>query len=337
MTRDDLASFRAEIEKPTRARFGEYELYGCGPWSQGPMIIGAAQNLGNMDLAAMGHNSADAIHAVVEALKLSAADREAYFGDPAQMEVPLDTLLDPAYSRSRRDLIQDDRAHPGLPDHGRVDGFDIPAWQPDPSSGPQQSPTNPLETSYFCVIDKDGNLFSATPSDPTISGDVVPGLGITTSRWGTRAHTGAHHPARVGPGWRPRMSADPMLVMKPGEAMIPIGSPGSEILGQAQLQAMLNMLVFGMSPQAAVEAPRFASYSWPASALPHTFHPARLNLEEVIGADVGEALSDRGHDIAWWPKWIWRAGSVCIICLDQKSGILQGAADPRRNACAIGR
>ena len=200
MIRDDLASFRAEIEKPTRARFGNYELYGCGPWCQGPMIIGAAQILSNMDLARMGHNSAETIHAVAEALKLSAANREAYFGDPAQMEVPLDTLLDPAYSRGRRDLIQDDHAHPGLPDHGRVDGFDIPAWQPDPSSGPQQSPANPLETSYFCVIDKDGNLFSATLSDPTISGEVVPGLGITTSRWGTRAHTGAHHPARVGPG-----------------------------------------------------------------------------------------------------------------------------------------
>ena len=133
------------------------------------------------------------------------------------------------------------------------------------------------------------------------------------------------------------MSANPMLAMKPGEAMIPTGSPGSEVLGQAQLQAMLNMLVLGMSPQAAVEAPRFASYSWPASALPHTFHPARLNLEEDIGADVGATLSDRGHDIAWWPKRVWRAGSVCTIWLDQKSGILQGGADPRRNACAIGR
>lgn len=337
MTRDDLASFRAEIETATRARFGDYELYGCGPWCQGPMILGAAQILDGMALAEMGHNSAAYIHAVTEALKLSAADREAYFGDPAQMEVPLDRLLDPDYSRARRGLIEADRAHPGLPDPGRLDGFDIPPWQPDPSSGPQQPAALPLETSYFCVIDKDGNLFSATPSDPTISGDVVPGLGITTSRWGTRAHTGAGHPARVGPGWRPRMSANPMLAIKPGEVMAPIGSPGSEVLGQAQLQVLLNMLVFGMSPQTAVEAPRFASYSWPASALPHTFHPARLNVERDIGEAVGDALAGMGHDIQWWPSRIWRAGSVCTIWLDQRSGVLQGGADPRRNASAIGR
>lgn len=337
MTREDLASFRSEIEVPTRASFGDYELYGCGPWCQGPMIIGAAQILSNVDLGSMGHNSANTIHYVTEALKLSAADREAYFGDPAQMKVPLDTLLDPNYSRMRRDLIQSDRAHPGLPNPGKVDGFAVPAWQPDPSSNPQQTPANSLETSYFCVIDKDGNLFSATPSDPTISGEVVPGLGITTSRWGTRAHTGGHHPARVGPGWRPRMSANPMLAIKPGEALIPIGSPGSEVLGQAQLQVMLNMLVFGMSPQPAVEAARFACYSWPASALPHTFHPARLNLEADIGEEIGKTLANRGHDIRWWPERIWRAGSVCTIWLDQKSGVLQGGADPRRNASAIGR
>lgn len=336
MTREDLASFRAEIEAPTRARFGDYELYGCGPWCQGPMILSAAQILSGLDLAAMGHNSAAYIHAVAEALKLSAADREAYFGDPAHVDVPLDRLLDPGYSAARREMIDSNRAIPGLPEPGEIDGFNIPTWQPDPSSGPRQNSVNTHETSYFCIIDSEGSLFSATPSDPTVSGAVVPGTGITTSRWGTRAHTGAQHPARVGPGWRPRMSANPMLAIKPGEAMIPIGSPGSEVLGQAQLQVMLNMLVFGMSPQVAVEAPRFASYSWPASALPHSYHPARLNVERDVGDDVGATLAGMGHDIQWWPEQMWRAGSVCTILADLASGVLHAGADPRRTACAVG-
>lgn len=203
MTREDLSEFRAEIEDPARATFGAYELYGCGPWCQGPMILGAAQMLSGMDLGSMGHSSVDYIHAVVEALKLSAADREAYVGDPAQIDVPLDRLLDSEYSRARRARIDPARAFPGMPPAGQLDGYEIPAWQADPSAGPGQAAANQLETSYFCVIDGEGNLFSATPSNPTTSGAVVPGLGITTSRWGSRAHTGVDHPARVGPACPP--------------------------------------------------------------------------------------------------------------------------------------
>jgi len=336
MTRDDLARFRAEIEPATRGRFAGYDVYGCGAWSQGPMVLAAAQVLDGLDLAGMGHNSPGYIHAVTEALKLSAADREAYFGDPAQIDVPLARLLDPAYSAIRRGLIDPARAFPGMPAPGRVAGIDLEPWRPDPSSGPRQPAAMALETSYFCVVDRDRNVFSATPSDPTISGDVVPGTGITTSRWGSRAHTGASHPARVGPGWRPRMSANPMLAAKPGEVLLPLGSPGSEVLGQAQLQALANMLVFGMSPQAAVEQPRFASYSWPASALPHAYAPGRLKLERDIGEATGAALADLGHDVEWWPSLEWRAGSVGAIHADLATGLLRGGADPRRSAAAAG-
>ena len=120
MTREGLSEFRAEIEDPARATFGAYELYGCGPWCQGPMILGAAQMLSGMDLGSMGHSSVDYIHAVVEALKLSAADREAYVGDPAQIDVPLDRLLDTEYSRARRARIDPARAFPGMPPAGHA-------------------------------------------------------------------------------------------------------------------------------------------------------------------------------------------------------------------------
>jgi gamma-glutamyltranspeptidase/glutathione hydrolase len=344
ITREDLAAFRAQTEAPTKARFGEYELYGCGPWSQGPMVLSAAQILENFDLAGMGHNSTAYIHTVVEALKLAAADREAYFGDPAHVDVPMDTLLDADYCRVRSALIDTRRAQPGMPAPGPVDGFSVPPWQPDPTSmtAPEPSPGRtmpraaPLETSYFCVMDADGNLFSATPSDPTTSGAVVPGTGITTSRWGSRAHTDENHPARVGPGWRPRMSANPMLAMKPGEVVLPLGSPGSEVLGQAQLQVLLNIIAFDMNPQTAVEAPRFASESWPASAIPHTYHPGRLKVEKPIGAQTGDELSRVGHEVKWWPEREWRAGSVCTIRADLGTGLMHAGADPRRTAYAVG-
>ncbi len=334
MTRDDLAAFRAEVVPATQARFGPYALYGCGPWSQGPMILHAAQILSQFPLRDMGHNSARYIHTVAEALKLAAADREAYFGDPAQVDVPLVEILGEAFTKARAACIGE-KAIPEMPAAGRIEGRDVPVWQPDPSSQPAPA-LDALETSYFCVIDRDGNVFSATPSDPTISGAVVPGTGITTSMWGTRGHTDERHPARVGPGWRPRMSANPMLGILPGKEMIPVGSPGSEVLGQAQLQVFLNMTVFGMDPQSAAEAPRFASYSWPASAIPHSYLPGQLNLEGAIGRPVGEALAALGHVVKWWPERSWRAGSVCTIRADLESRVLYGGADPRRTAYAIG-
>jgi len=137
---------------------------------------------------------------------------------------------------------------------------------------------------------------------------------------------------------RPEVMATRHMVVavKPGEMVLSLGSPGSEVLGQAQLQVLLNIRVFSMTPQAAIEASRFASFSWPASALPHVYHPAPMKVERGVGEDVGEALSARGHEVQWWPDQEWRAGSVCTIRADQSNGILHGGADPRRMAYAVG-
>ncbi|MCB1745048.1 MAG: gamma-glutamyltransferase, partial [Gammaproteobacteria bacterium] len=336
MTRADLAEFRAQVEEPVQARFGALTLHGCGPWSQGPLVLQAARILDGFELAGMGHNSTAYVHTVVEALKLAAADREAWFGDPARIEIPLAELLSDERVACQRARIESGRASPGMPAAAALGGRTPPAWRADPSAGPAPAAASNLETSYFCVVDSAGNVCSATPSDPTISGRVVPGTGITTSMWGSRGHTDADHPGRVEGGWRPRMSANPMLAIEPGRSVTPIGSPGSEVLGQAQLQVLLNLSVFGMSPQAAVEAPRFASYSWPASAIPHTYLPARLTLEQAIADDCGEALRALGHDVQRWPQRDWRAGSVCTIHCDLVSGIRCAGADPRRSAYAIG-
>jgi gamma-glutamyltranspeptidase/glutathione hydrolase len=132
------------------------------------------------------------------------------------------------------------------------------------------------------------------------------------------------------------MSANPAIAIKPGELVMPFGSPGSEVLGQAMVQVFLNQVMFGMDPQSACEAPRFASYSWPESTLPHNYLPGVLRVEQDIGEATGAALEALGHRVEWWPERKYAAGSVATIQCDLRSGVKWGGADPRRTAYAIG-
>lgn len=351
VTAEDLAGFRAGIEKPEQIRFGDYTVYGCGPWSQGPMVLETLNLLKGFDLAAMGHNSPAYLHAVVESIKLAAADRERYFGDPDFVDVPLNVLLSDAYAATRRGKIDKGHAAPEMPMHGDVPGFARRPWRPDPSSGstgpiPQAhilsgakdiaAVAPQLETTYLCAIDRHGNAFSSTPSDSNFSSHIVPGLGIVCSTWGSRGYTDPEHPFAVAPGRRPKMSANPQLAIVPGRKVIAFGSPGNEVLGQAQIQVFLNLAVFGMDPQSAVEQARVASYSWPGSIVPHPYFPARLNIESRIPRSTGEALAALGHKIEWWPERKWLAGSPCVISHDLELDVRFAGADHRRTAYAVG-
>lgn len=333
----DLAGFAAKVEAPTRTRFHGWDMYGCGAWSQGPMVQQALNILAGLDLRAMGHNSPAYIHAVTEALKLAAADREAYFGDPEQEDVPLADLLSTGHADARRALFDPARAWAELPPAGAAGGRRPGPWRPDPSagSGAELVAAKP-ETSFLCVIDRAGDVFAATPSDGTIGGPVVPGTGVTASMWGSRGYSGLDHPGRVGPGRYPRMSANPAIAVRAGESVMPFGSPGSEVLGQAMIQGFLNQAVFGMDPQSAVEAPRFASYSWPESTLPHNYRPGALCVEETVGAGVIDALRDLGHKVEVWPARKYLAGSVVTIRHDLVNDVRWAGADPRRTAYAVG-
>ena len=124
--------------------------------------------------------------------------------------------------------------------------------------------------------------------------------------------------------------------MKDGELFMPYGSPGNDMQPQAMVQALLNMSVFGMDPQSAVEAPRLGSYSYIASSEPHAYHPGRLTLDGRLPRTTGADLSARGHDVNWWPDLAWAAGSVCAIMRDPKTGVMHTGADPRRCAYALG-
>lgn len=334
VTMQDLGDYRVRFEPPVTTRFGDIDLYACGPWCQGPVLPQALNILSGLDLKAMGHNATAYIHAVTEALKLAFADRHAYYGDPAFVDVPVAQLLSTAYADKRRAAFDSRHAASGMPPAGIVDGRSLPGA---PVLGVNQ-PTPALEpgTSYVCVVDRHGNAFSATPSDASNATPVIPGIGLCPSSRGSQSWCDPALPASVAPGKRPRLTCSPALAMRGGKAYMPFGSPGNDVQPQAMLQVFLNLHVFGMDLQTAVEAPRFATYSFPSSSEPHTYLPARLALENRVAKPTGEALRAMGHDITWWPDWEEAAGAVCAVRVNPETGMLEGGADPRRLSYALG-
>jgi gamma-glutamyltranspeptidase/glutathione hydrolase len=326
----DLAGCHSPVGRPERRRFGDLEIFTCGAWCQGPVLLQTLALLEGADLAGMGRNSADYIHHLAEALKLAFADREAYYGDPAFVDVPLATLISPEYAAERRRLIRPDRAFPEMPPAGAL-GRSTGLFSP--SHG---EPVAEPDTSYVCVADRHGNLFSATPSDGSYGSPVVPGTGLIPSNRGSQSRPDPRHPSGVAPGKRPRLTPNPALAIKGHDQFLPFGTPGGDVQTQAMLQVLLNLFVFGQDVQSAIEAPRFASYSFPSSFAPFEYFPGRLAVEGRIPEPVVADLARRGHEIHRWPDWIWTAGSVCAILADRKRGVLEAGADPRRPAYALG-
>jgi gamma-glutamyltranspeptidase/glutathione hydrolase len=339
VTSADLAGFRVGVEPAVHGRFAGADIYTCGPWCQGPMLLQELNLLNAASLARWGHNSVESIHHIIEAVKLAAADREAYYGDPRFVNVPLAALLDGNYSAQRAALIDPLRAAPELPLPGNVEGVAWPGPQTNSAvmaPGPIDGDESVRDTSYSCVVDRWGNAFSVTPSDGNTAAPVVPGLGFVVSGRGSQSRAVIGHPSSVAPGKRPRLTPNPALAVIEGKMCMPFGTPGGDVQTQAMLQCLVNVLVYGMDPQTAVEAPRFASYSFPSSFAPNDYRPAVMCIEDRVTGEVGERLAGMGHKVEWWPSLAWQAGSVCMIKHDTGSGVKAGAADPRRTAYAVG-
>ena len=330
---DDLASFRVALEPPVRSRFGALDVYACGAWCQAPVLLELLNIVDGIDLAALGHNSAAYVHVLTEAIKLAFADREAYFGDPRFVDVPLPTLLSAAYAERRRAQIHADRASPGMPQAGAIDDR---AARGAPAGTRERANAGAHDTSHVSVIDKDGNVFAATPSDPSYDTPVIPGTGLCPSSRGSQSFADPSHPSCPAPGKRPRLTPMVAMAFLPDGSPMPLGTPGGDVQAQALAQVLLNLRVFGMTLQQAVEAPRFASYSFPDSFEPHSYSPGLLYVENRIAASVRSELASRGHELAEWPDFVWRAGAVCVQHKDAASGVIAAGADPRRPCYAVG-
>jgi gamma-glutamyltranspeptidase/glutathione hydrolase len=137
------------------------------------------------------------------------------------------------------------------------------------------------------------------------------------------------------PGKRPRLTPNPAIAILRDGSVMPFGTPGGDVQIQAMLQVLLNLAVFDMDVTSAVDAPRFATYSFPSSFEPHEELPGRLMLEARVGDQTVEALNGLGHDARAWPEWTNQAGAVCAVSREP-SGLLSGAADPRRSTYAVG-
>ena len=334
----DFNDFSVKIEKPEVGQFRDYTIYTCGAWCQGPVVAQALQTLEDDDLAAMGHNSPDYVHLLSQALNLSFADRHHYYGDPDFVDVPMDGLLSKEYTQARRKVINMERAFPEMPPPGepwsyqRMKDKNPAAQQLAPLPGQQEQ-----DTSYTCVVDRWGNAFSATPSDGLSGSPIVKGLGFQISGRGSQTWLDPNHASGLQPWKRPRLTPNPAIAFKNGKLFMPFGTPGGDAQGPAMVQLFLNVAVFGMDPQQAIEQPRFVPWNYPNSFWPHTYLPGRLDVEGRISADTTAELSRRGHDLAIINDWSPSTGSLSGIVVDQVAGVLKAGADPRRDTYAIGR
>jgi gamma-glutamyltranspeptidase / glutathione hydrolase len=334
ITEEDLAGFHSDIEEPPTVNFRGVDVYGCGPWCQGPVLLETLNILEGFDLKAMGHNSADYLSTIVQALDLSFSDRESYCADPKFVDVPLDELLSKEYAARQRARIDPNSTFTEMPPPGDIRSLVGSGAHRGPL-GTVRTPVEP-DTSYVCVVDEEGNAFSATPSDGVSGTPVIPGLGLICSGRGNQSRVDPNHPASLQPGKRPRLTPNPAMAFKDGKLYMPFGTPGGDMQPQSMLQVFLNIVEFGMNPQQAIEQPRIGTYNFPNSFAPHTYLPGVRQIETRIGEDVIEELRARGHTVEPWPEWTRMTGNVCAITVDHERGTFTGGADARAEAYAIG-
>ncbi len=344
---DDLASYRARYEEPLKTTFMGHEICAQSTWTQGATLLQVLNMLEHFDLRAMGHNSSQYIHTITEAFKLAFADRERYYGDPNFASVPIDGLLSKEYAAARARLIRSDRAYPELPEPGdpwRFSNHGATAPGAGKATGATRrvSPTlTPGDggdtrdgTTHFAIIDRDGNMVCATPSGGVFAKSVFfPELGCALSTRSEMFFLDEEHPNGLRPGKRPRTTLVNYMVCKDGQPIMTIGCPGGDNQAQADLQLILNVLVFGMDPQEAVEAPRFACWSMVNSFYPRAYLPGQLNVEPGIPGDVCSKLASLGHKVVE----VDTCGSGAIVTQrDPDTGALSASGDPRKTTYAIG-
>jgi len=331
----DLAGYRAQFESPLAVTFAGCKIMGQSAWTQAPVVMQALGMLATVDLKAMGHNSSQYVHTLAEVLKLAFADRERYYGDSP--EVPLAELLSPTYLRERAARIRSDQAMPEAPPWGQVAGSVRQPAVPPPSAGstaPIASAAHTKDgTTHIACIDRDGGMIALTPSGGVFRKSVFcPDLGCTLSTRSEMFNLEDGHPNALAPGKRPRTTLISYLICERDRPVATVGCPGGDDQGQADLQIILNMLVFGMNPQQAVEAPRFATETLIDSFWPHPYKPGVLSVEPGIPERTRAELQALGHTI----EVVGACGIGAVVTRrDPDTGVLSAGADPRRPTYAL--
>lgn len=347
---EDLASYQAELSDPIVIEYGDLEVYQSAPNSQGIVMLMALNILEGFDLHAMGHNSADYVHVITEALKLGFADRNQWIADPRFVEVPTEALLSKRYAATRRELIRMDRAMLAPPPGDPIAGSAVlRGRRVEYESESHRVERGELreedgETSSFSIADQFGNLVSVTHSvnGSFGSGMYVPGTGIVLNNRMPYYSTDENDLNVLAEGKRTRHTINPALAMKDGKPYLAWNTPGGDNQPQAMLQAFLAITEFGMNVQQAVEAATVTSSAFAASMHPN---PVRgmLSMPAVLGDVVGDDLAARGHRVeVFTMQQPYRqstsgAGAVKMVMIDPGTGVMYGGVSPAKSDYVIGR
>jgi gamma-glutamyltranspeptidase / glutathione hydrolase len=343
LTAGDLAAWRAGTEAPVTFDFAGLTVCKTQPWGQGPVFLQQLALLAGFGLADLAPGSAQYVHTVVECAKLAFADREAWYGDPRFVSVPVQDLLSAEYAAQRRGLVGASASaelRPGSPGGAqpRLPGFvTSPVPVPPASSTGSGEPTLTFssDTCHLDVADRFGNLVAATPSGGWLqSSPVIPGLGFCL---GTRAQMFTLTPGlpnSLAPGKRPRTTLSPGLALRGGEPYLAFGTPGGDQQDQWTVGFFLGHALFGMNLQEAIDAPAFHTSAFPSSFYPRRSAPLAVEVEDRAGPQVIAGLRERGHDVAVRPAW--SLGRVSAVACS--GGMLYAAANARgMQGYAVGR
>ena len=336
LTADDMARFTARVEAPLTYDYGRFTVCKTGPWGQGPVMLQQLALLKGFDLDALAPTSADFIHLQVECAKLAFADREAFYGDPDFVDVPMPTLLSDAYNAERRKLVQPTAALELRP--GTIKGFGAVvrlfgggAPQLAPAAGAGEPTVGRLggtrgDTVHFDIIDAAGNMVSATPSGGWLqSSPVISELGFSL---GTRAQMfwlDEKHPAALAPGKRPRTTLTPTLALRDGEPYLAWGTPGGDQQDQWITQFFLRHVHAGHNLQEAIDAPAWHSEHFPSSFWPRSARPGVLVVEGRLPRATIAELERRGHIVEVGAEW--SEGRLTAAARDGRRR--RAAANPR--------
>ena len=347
---DDLASWQATVEDPLTYDYHGYTLCKTGPWGQGPVALQHLALLNQFDISGHHPEDPDFIHLVLETTKLAFADREAFYGDPDFVDVPLDHLLSSEYNKERARLINEEASlelRPGnIVGHSgaMVDLPDSPDGAISPGEGEPtvSSAVDALtrgerhgDTCHLAVIDRWGNMGSATPSGGWLSSSpVVPGLGFPLTTRGQMFWLEENVAASLAPGKRPRTTLTPSLALRDGEPYLAFGTPGGDQQDQWALHMFLKHLHYGMNLQEAIDAPDFHTTHFRSSFYPRARQPGQVIVEGRLNPQTVEALRKRGHEVQ--VEADWSLGRCSAAARD--GSLLRAAANPRQmQGYAVGR
>ncbi|SEF65301.1 gamma-glutamyltranspeptidase / glutathione hydrolase [Nonomuraea solani] len=339
LTGDDLAGWSATVEEPLTYDYHGHTVCKTGPWGQGPVFLQQLALLEGFDLGATDFLGADYVHTVTEAAKLAFADREAWYGDA---DVPTSDLLSKAYNADRRRLIGTEASQdlrPGAPggrtprlpvfptlasDAPGLSGARAPQGVGEPTVA--RDGTVRGDTCHIDVVDRFGNMISATPSGGWLqSSPTIPGLGFCL---GTRAQMfwlQEGLPASLRPGARPRTTLSPSFALRDGRPWLAFGTPGGDQQDQWSLNFFLALVHGGLNLQEAIDAPMFHTEHFPSSFFPRGSRPGVVHVEDRVDPGVVAELRRRGHEVEAQDPW--SLGRLSAVARD--GDFLKAAANPR--------